>query len=419
MKPFEKIAKILRTSKEVIETLEESLKKITGRKGVMAKILEENDNAIATRLKELGFGRRLNADQVHEALIKKIEGDNNLLFEALQKPILTSGSDLNRILNVALDVADHPRGFFIKKEKAAELLEAEPPRNILKSLGYKNVPEMLKAEDMTQVFSALRFLEDRDWLNNVFFKQYEKLRSSDFEERDIVVQVLDKRWAKSAESFVRRKYHNLSHLKELGIIFVIPVELGIPGELLRMFALILHYLNEVPYYSHLFRKFSEDKDFSDKVISLLRGSIVEEKPSDTSGKIQWLILQRYLAKEDVKDWRLFVPHVNPEARHWDRAQNLLINCGASLKNFSADLRFWQGLNWVGDYFRSEAGGESLVSFNLVDTIMSLVLVKEGVDIKYLYHHQEVLWNKIFTSYFGEGKMEELIDENIIKGWFEV
>ncbi len=40
-------------------------------------------------------------------------------------------------------------------------------------------------------------------------------------------------------------------------------------------------------------------------------------------------------------------------------------------------------------------------------------------IKYLYHHQESLWNKIFTEYFGEEKMEELIKENIIKGWFEI
>ena len=98
---------------------------------------------------------------------------------------------------------------------------------------------------------------------------------------------------------------------------------------------------------------------------------------------------------------------------------MLISAGSILKNFSADLRFWQGLNWVGDYFRSESGGETLVSFNLVDTIMSLVVAQEGSAMRYFYHHQEVLWNKIFISYFGEEKMKELVDENIIKGWFEV
>ena len=74
-----------------------------------------------------------------------------------------------------------------------------------------------------------------------------------------------------------------------------------------------------------------------------------------------------------------------------------------------------GLGWR--FFKIETGGEVPVSFNLVDTVMSLVQEKEM--IKYLYHHQEALWNKNFVSYFGEEKMEELIKESIIKGWFEV
>ena len=419
MLPYEKIAKILRAPKEEIKRLEQELGKRTDRKKVLGEIIKENDTAIENRLAELGLGKRRNADKVNRALISKVENDNTSLFESLDKPKLTNRRDLERVLGVALEAANHPKGFFLKKEKAARLLEQEPPKHILKALGYKNVSMMLAKEELSQVFAALRFLEEREWLNNVFFKQYGTLKASDFEERDIAVQVLDARWATRAEPFVRKKLHNVSHLKELGLIFVIPIELGIAGELLRMFSLLLHYLNEVPYYSHLFKKYSKDADFSRKIISLLRGSVPEEKNVGDPDKIQWFIVQRYLAKEDPNDWRLFVPHVNPEGRHWDKAQNMLISAGSILKNFSADLRFWQGLNWVGDYFRSESGGETLVSFNLVDTIMSLVVAQEGSAMRYFYHHQEVLWNKIFISYFGEEKMKELVDEHIIKGWFEV
>ena len=137
----------------------------------------------------------------------------------------------------------------------------------------------------------------------------------------------------------------------------------------------------------------------------------------SSPKSQWLIIQRYLAKEDENDWRLFEPHVNPEAIHWRRAESLLAKAGDLADGFSADLAFWQNLNWVGDYFKDETGAETLASFNLVDTAMSLVMRKEL--IKYLYHHQEALWNRIFAEYFGEEKLEELIKENIVKGWFEV
>ena len=48
-------------------------------------------------------------------------------------------------------------------------------------------------------------------------------------------------------SVCKEKYHNISHLKEMGVVFVIPITLGISGELMRMFILILHYLNEVPF----------------------------------------------------------------------------------------------------------------------------------------------------------------------------
>jgi hypothetical protein len=116
-----------------------------------------------------------------------------------------------------------------------------------------------------------------------------------------------------------------------------------------------------------------------------------------------------LAKDDENDHRLFLPHVNPEAFHWDKAEDSL----AKIEG----LDFWKDLDWVGDFFKIETGGEVLVSFNLVDTVMSLVMEKEM--IKYLYHHQEALWNKIFVSYFGQEKMEQLIKENIIKGWFRV
>jgi len=80
------------------------------------------------------------------------------------------------------------------------------------------------------------------------------------------------------------------------------------------------------------------------------------------------------------------------------------------------MRFWRGLGWVGDYFKSD-GGETLVSFNLVDTVMSLVKQKELV--KYLYHHQEALWNRLFTAYFGEKGLEHFLKEYLLTGYFEI
>ena len=82
-----------------------------------------------------------------------------------------------------------------------------------------------------------------------------------------------------------------------------------------------------------------------------------------------------------------------------------------------DFNFWKGLGYVGDFYPTESGIDVLVSFNLVDTVMSLVKKKEM--IKYLYHHQEALWNKIFSEFIGEEKMEEMIIDNFEKGYLKI
>ncbi len=421
MNPYEKISKILRTDKDTVRLLEEKLSASTGKKNVIEKIVEENETQIRSRLDFLGIGRKITAKEIYDALISKIEADDSKLFKVLGSPLVTAPNDWQRVLKIAQSIAGNPKGFFLKKEKAVEFLKNQPPLKILGALGYKSVDEMIKKENIFEIFSALRFVEGSDWLNKIFFKQYENLKSSDFEEREIEVLALPEKWAKIAQEFIGHKRHNISHLKELGVIYVISLSLEISGETLRNFALILHYFNEVPFYSDLIKKFSGDeKSFANNVISLLRGDVIDERLSLLTGgseKTQWLIIQRYLAKDDENDWRLFEPHLNPEALHWEKAERMLVKAGESLDHFSSDMSFWQDLNWVGDYFKTETGIDVLTSFNLVDTAMSLVKEKELV--KYLYHHQEALWNKIFIEYFGEEKMEEIMKENIIKGYFEI
>lgn len=333
------------------------------------------------------------------------------------RPSASEPKDWEKVLAMALKVAGSPRGFFLKREKAIEFLKNEPPRQVMQILSYDSVDKMIAALDIYEIYAALRFIEGSDWLNRVFFKQYEKLKPTDFENRPIETRSLGERWLNLGEGFVKKKHHNISHLKELGLIFTLPLSLDISGELMRNFSLILHYLNEIPFYSSLFERFAQDgNNFPQNVVSLLRGDTIDER-LPASSKTQWLMVQRYLAKDDAHDWRLFEPHVNPEALHWERAERMLIKCGELFNHFADELGFWANLNWVGDYFQTETGIEVLVSFNLVDTAMSLV--KEKELIKYLYHHQESLWNKIFAEYFGEEEMEELMKSNIIKGWFEV
>lgn len=201
------------------------------------------------------------------------------------------------------------------------------------------------------------------------------------------------------------------------MVFVIPISLGFQGEVLRMMSLVLHYLHEVPFYAAIIKKIAEvHATFSTNLTSLLRGDVVDRRLSE-SEKSLWLVVQRYLAKDDLNEWRLFVPHINPEALHWLKAEEALIRVGDTFDGLGKEFAFWHDLDWVGDYFKDDALNDELVSFDLVDNVMSLVMEKEM--IKYLYHHQEALWNKIFIEYFGREELEKFSKEYLLQGYFEI
>jgi len=412
-----KLAKILKTDRDYLLKIENHLSALTGKEKILEKVAEENDSAIFSRFSILGIQKDAKAVDVYDAIISKIEADNHFIFEALGRPSLQNIDDYKKTLEVIRKIIGYPRGLFLKKEKAAEFLENEPPQKIMDFLGYKNVKDMLAKEDLFQIYSALRFIEGNDWLNNVFFKQYEALKPEDFEERNIEIGVLPLKWNQISSEFVKKKWHNISHLKEMGFIFIIPVSLGISGELLRMISLVFHYLNEIPFYSNMFQKIKEiPETFSSNFISLLRGDVLDRKIQEGE-KTLWYVIQRYLAKDDENEWRLFVPHINPEAMHWVRAHKNIADLGKLFGNGNGELAFWENTDFVGDYFKDEVGEDVLVSFNLVDAAMSLV--ERKARIKYVYHQREALWNKIFSSYFSFSEMENFCKDYLLQGYFEV
>ena len=326
---------------------------------------------------------------------------------------LTEKADCEKIIEFANKFLNPKEGYFLKKEKAVELLKANPPQNVLKLLGYQTIGEALQKENLLELFASLRFGESKDWLNNVFFKEYEKLTPKDFERRKIQYFGFSDKFSPMAQEFIQKKYHNLSHLKELGVIFIVPFSQEnanlslVPGQLMKIFSLAFHYFHEVVFYAELFEESFSKPNFAQNFISLLRGDVPEAKIDLDSST--WLVTQRYLEKEDPYEIGLMLPHVNPESIHWAKAQN-------DISKINSDFEFWSGKDWVGCYIKDEVGADSLVSFNLVDVAMSLADKDQGKF--YTYHQREALWNKIFASYFGWEVLEKMAKENIISGKIE-
>ena len=67
MKPeISKLAKLLRTSDEVVFELERKMEKISGKKGVIKKIVQENDQRVGEKLKEMGLTKNSKAEEYTE-----------------------------------------------------------------------------------------------------------------------------------------------------------------------------------------------------------------------------------------------------------------------------------------------------------------------------------------------------------------
>ncbi len=409
-----KLAKIFRTKPEILADFTIKMEKLTGKKEVIENLMEENTILVRRTLEEFGLGsKKVMAEEIYNILIKRLTHLDEHLYTFLDKPDLSKLSHMcGKLCESAIELAGSPKGYFIKRERAIAMLEQFPPNNLLEHFGYKTVAELVEKQGFASVFAALRFAQDEKWMHTFFEKGYANLTADDFEERDVELKVLEQEWLEVAEKFLKKKYHNVSHLKELGIIFIVPIKIDLPGETARMFTLLLHYLNEVPFYTKLIRQYAQEADFIPKLQSLLRGDV----PEGPAPEGTFRIVQRYLAKDNEQDFRLLEPHVNPEAEHWYRAEGDLGRMAMHEHKEGHMLGYWQGLDFVGDFFPTLGGGEQLISFDLIDLVMSLV--KKG-EIKYLYHQQEALWNKLFIEYLGRDRMNELIEKHIIDGFIKL
>jgi hypothetical protein len=416
MDAYERIGKILRTDKYTVRQVDEHLGKITGRVGMMESICRQDDIAMDNRLSDLKLSRKSSAKEIFDGLIRKIQEDDQTLMKIMGGPDFTCQDGCNTVATFVKSVAGDKSGFFLRKEKFLDILKKSPPTKVIEMLGYSSVDELLAKEDWREVAASLRFVQGGQWINEALMPFYADISPADFEHRDFEIISLSPKWEKAAKKFEEKKHHNISHLKELGIIFIIPTSFSLVGELMRTVGLLFHYVNEIKFYTDVFHKIGgRPVDFPENLMSLLRGDVIDDQKLSLQG--EWLIVQRYLAKDDENDWRLFVPHVNPEAMHWEKAEKMVVELGKKYGVVGNEFSFWKDLNWVGDYFSTETGVDVLVSFNLIDT--SMALVKEKEMIKYLYHHQEALWNKIFYSYFGEKKTETMVKNDITRGYLEI
>ncbi|MEK9185929.1 MAG: hypothetical protein AAB863_04090, partial [Patescibacteria group bacterium] len=243
-----------------MENFIKDISRTTGKADVLEKIFKENEIIVTRALKEINSLELATGAHIRGELQKMIFFHEKQFLDFLES--IEGANEFEKAARLAKSLANVGKGFFLKKDLIRGIFLKRKPENLLKYLGYATVEEMIKNVDMTEAFSALRFIESEEWMHKTFEEVYGGFKKEDFEEREIEIRTLSERWHDIAKKFIEKKHHNVSHLKEFGVIFLNPIKMDIPGKFLRDFALLLHYFHEIEFYSKLFKRYSAESNFA-------------------------------------------------------------------------------------------------------------------------------------------------------------
>jgi len=389
------MAKFLRDLLDAQEPLfSEALRQLeqaSGRHAADTKLIGDITALAHENLRALGLNPASSTgEEVYRGLESRLQTD----IKRLTKVIGAELSDdieylVPFMVKAANDVEFNRKVFVLKRESAKKLLRKMPPKILMEKLGYSDIEKMFEGEDFDELYTALRFSEGADWLNQ-YDELFAHVTPADYEERDLRIVVMDHdKYVDLAAHFVQKKLHNVTHTKEMGTIVVVPMHAKtMRGLVLKTLPLLLHYMNEVKLYSTFFKLKSKQPHFGKTVVSTLVAD-----PGDASQmagqKIHWRVIQRYLGKhkEDSISMVAFEPHVQPEDLHWRRAEDLLYK-------IDPELAFWKDRDYVALMYDGFP-----VAFNLFDVSFGYSN-GETYENRYAYHFRESLWNEIFVRYMG-------------------
>ncbi len=379
----------------------EDLENITGKHNLPELLSQEIELKFSNFVSdELGLKTTSSSgEEIYKALMELIWQQNDLILTKYLG--LSKSSNLDQILNACIAFVEglnlKKSVFKLKQEVAIKLLKRTPPSNILKHLNYSTVEQLLKNEPLEQVYGALRFAEGDEWLAN-FNAQYQNLKPKDFTIGQIQIVKMPLKWADLTEKFIIKKKHNITHLKELGIVLVLETkqqELA-HGIVLKALPLIVHYFYEIHLYSSFFKLQAKALPAS-KFGKMLAETILADPKLNfkiAGNHIHWRVVQRYFGKLDdaKKHQEIFEPHLQPEDLHWDKAEETLARA-------IPELLIWEDTDFVAKLYDGVP-----ISLNLMDLSLSFankLRYKEHL----FYHFRESLWNEIFARYMSQKELE--------------
>jgi hypothetical protein len=403
-----RLSLFLQAKEPLFDTALHQLEERSGKKGIDVAVTAEIATKAAVFARKLGLEPSCSGPELYAALTTLVKQQDAHLALSLGSKDPTAVATIIPLVVRRIDQIHMPRQCFaLKYERAAQMLQKQPPEALMKRLGYTDCAAMCSKEDLAELFIAIRFTEGEEWLNE-FNTLYKELTANDFEERQIrLVRFNPRKWGDVAAHFITKKKHLNTHSKEMGVIAILPpIAEHMEAISLKVLTVTLHYYNEVRLYSAYFKLLKRKKNFG----AILSETLIADTPKIPIIKnhhIHWRVIQRYYGKigESSKHPEVFQPHLQPEDLHWRSAEKMLYQ-------LDSEMEVWRDMDYV-----AVLKGKDIVTFNLMDVVLSYAN-KIPYEERYLYHFREALWNEVFARYMGQKTLEKelliKLDNAIVK-----
>ena len=391
------LSELLAAEEPLFSMAIKQLEHASGNASVDVRLTAEIVGKVHIKMRSLGLDPRdTTGAELYRALYNLIKQHDHFLAKRIggEDP-----EDVQKMLfriRETVEALDVPKkAWLLKHSVAKRLIKATPPKKVMKQLGYRSIDSMIKREPMGEIYGAMRFVESQEWLDK-FVAKYKVLKPTDFETRDIeIITFTSEKWGNTAAEFVRAKKHNITHLKELGVIMMLPMPLQrMSGITITALPLLLHYINEIRLYSSFFKSQQVRSNFSQILVDTLVAD--PGKHAAVAGQhIHWRVIHRHFGSSERDHPDIFEPHVEPEDLLWRKTEE-------TLYRLEPALHFWYDIEYVGVVFDGRP-----ISFNLMDMAVSYVN-----DLAYgsqsVHHLRDSIWNEIYLRYVGEKAIENQV-----------
>jgi hypothetical protein len=352
------------------------------------RLLADIRQATAAKIAQLGLDPQdTTSEELHHALLQRASADCQRLSAAIGRQTQISADAFNQKL---IDLVNHmpfnPEVLALKNNTAKDLLRQNPPKQLMKLLGYRSLESMLKREDTAELYALLPFTQSTAWMNG-FWGKHAKLKASDFELRRMSFVLMPE-----------KRYKNMTPqtglvtvMLQLGVAAVWPVSPAQHNYNYSLSVMLVQAAEMMQIYSCSLKLEQFKPAFGKVVVAnlqhrLVSPAVIEQVP------VPWSALHHHYGKKLKSAPALLAPHVQTEDLRRHSAAELLATVQPSFG--------W----WVdNDHLASLAGGK-LQSLNLGDVLLSHI---NGANLGAAFNHnvKHHVWEELISRYLQHTPIE--------------